>query len=104
MTRSAFAPLMGIGLLLLPAVAAAGEPVTAPRPKPCPRHGAGFVTAPGGGTCVRLSGRVAADLIARPEGERRARIVAPTGRIAIDARTETEYGPVRTFVRMGGRR
>ena len=93
--------------LLTAPVAAAEKPVpwdATSRVRPCPRHGAGFVKAPGSETCIRLSGRAAVDFIARDRRERAAPIVAPTGRIAIDTRTETEYGPVRTFVRVGGRR
>ena len=63
------------------------------------------VRLPGAATCVRLSGRAgggvavragAGSTVARPEAE---------GRFAIDARTDTDLGPVRTYVRVGtGRR
>lgn len=91
----------------LTGTAGAAEPVR-PAPeaaRPCPRSGAGFVRIPGSDTCIHLSGRVAAGLDA---GSAR-RAVRPTppdvARLAIDTRTDTEYGPVRTYVRVGsGRR
>lgn len=72
--------------------------------QPCPGYGAGFVRTPVGSTCVRVSGRVraGADLAIG-----RDVTTAPTaaGRFAIDARTESDLGPVRTYVRIGnGRR
>ena len=103
MTRSVPGYLAGLVLVLFPALAGAGERAEPERMRPCPRYGAGFVESPGSGTCLRLSGRVAADLASRSRHERPAPIVAPAGRLSIDTRTETEYGPVRTFVRTGGR-
>ncbi|MCJ2077794.1 porin [Methylobacterium sp. E-016] len=71
--------------------------------QPCPGYGSGFVRAPGSATCMRLSGRVraGADLSAGREVA-----VAPmaAGRFAIDTRTESDLGPVRTFVRIGNGR
>ncbi len=73
--------------------------------EPCPAKGPGFVRLPGSRTCTRLSGRVAAgaDLRAR-QG---AIAVAPgaAGRFAIDNRTDSDLGEIRTYVRIGsGRR
>lgn len=103
MTRTVPGYLAAFVLALFPALAGAGERATAEPMRPCPRYGAGFVASPGGGTCLRVSGRVAADLVSRSRHERPAPVLAPTGRLSIDTRTETEYGPVRTFVRIGGR-
>ncbi|MDR7038216.1 hypothetical protein J2X36_002975 [Methylobacterium sp. BE186] len=66
----------------------------------CPEQGAGFFRAKGARTCFRLSGRVGAGIDARTGAGAR---VAPSaaGRFAIDTRSESEYGPVRAFVRMG---
>lgn len=72
---------------------------------PCPGYGAGFVRLPGSPVCTRVSGRVAAgaDLRAGQGGTVAAPSVA--GRFTIDTRTESDLGPVRTFVRIGnGRR
>jgi hypothetical protein len=71
----------------------------------CNAYGAGFFYIPGTQTCLRVSGR------ARWESE----WVTPfnandgngggfgyraIGRLALDARTQSEYGPVRAFVRL----
>ena len=67
----------------------------------CSAYGAGFFFIPGTDTCLRVGGRVRAEYTV---GERygdqfdsfgtRAR-----GRINVDARTATAYGPLRTFIR-----
>lgn len=67
----------------------------------CSAYGAGFFFIPGTDTCLRVGGRVRAEYSI---GERftqgydaygtRAR-----GRLNIDARTATAYGPLRTFIR-----
>lgn len=70
----------------------------------CPDHGRGFVQVPGTATCMRIGGRlrgeaqtgkrrISADEIASFRNE---------GRLSLDARTQTDYGPVRTFVRIRG--
>ncbi|GJE56335.1 MULTISPECIES: porin [Methylobacterium] len=70
----------------------------------CPEQGAGFGRIPGTTTCIRISGRVAVGTDAG------ARIRAPStaashGRLSIDTRSETDAGPLRTFVRVdAGRR
>ncbi|MCJ2083266.1 porin [Methylobacterium sp. J-090] len=83
--------LAGPALARERAVAPAGDLL------PCPSQGAGFVRVPGTTTCLRLSGRVAAGLAA----DRRTTAPLSMGRLSIDTRTATEYGPVRGFVRMG---
>ena len=72
--------------------------------QPCPGYGSGFVRMPGSATCVRVSGRVrgGADLAI---GRDVAAAPTAAGRFAIDTRTESDLGPVRTYVRIGnGRR
>ena len=79
---------------------------TGSMPVPCPSKGQGFVRMPGSQSCIRVSGRVAAGVDLRagqaigPSG-----IPAVTGRLAIDNRTDSDLGEVRTYVRIGnGRR
>jgi len=67
----------------------------------CSAYGAGFFFIPGTDTCLRVSGRVRAEYtVGDRYGEQfdsygtRAR-----GRLNIDARTATAYGPLRTFFR-----
>lgn len=72
---------------------------------PCPGHGAGFVRLPGSPTCIRSSGRVAAGATLRVGNDRGVAAPTTVGRLAIDTRTESDLGPVRTFVRIdSGRR
>ncbi|GJD93118.1 porin [Methylobacterium iners] len=73
--------------------------------RPCPTQGPGFIRIPGSDTCIRLGGRIVSGIEARID--RRAAVARPVtdGRFQIDARTQTDLGPVRTFVRIGsGRR
>ena len=97
-----------LGALVLAAGLAAGpalarEPVRATAADalvPCPEQGPGFVRARGARTCFRLSGRVGAGIDLRAgAGTRSAPSAA--GRFAIDTRTDSDYGPVRAFLRMG---
>lgn len=71
----------------------------------CPAKGAGFVRLPGSHNCTRISGHVAAgvDLHTRPGT---AALTPPVaGRLAIDNRTVSDLGEVRTYMRIGnGRR
>lgn len=90
---------LGLCLALVPFSAGAFE--RAPHPseapmEPCPSQGAGFFRIPGTATCIRLSGRATAgaDL-----GARRTAIPV-RGRIAVDTRSESALGPVRSFVRI----
>ncbi|MGU3537258.1 porin [Methylobacterium sp. A54F] len=83
------------------------QPVAANRAEPtplqpCPSYGAGFVRVPGSTTCLRLSGRVRAGADAGSAPARLAPVEPPvSGRFSIDTRSDTDYGPVRTFVRAG---
>lgn len=77
-------------------------------PETCPHEGPGFVRFTPGGPCTRISGRVRAEagtpVPARPgtglDGAARG-VVSGSGRVAIDTRTQTEYGPARAFIRLG---
>jgi hypothetical protein len=74
-----------------------------PVSEPCPGK-PGFVRMPGTRSCTRLSGRVAAQA-GTGGAYRPAAQPDIAGRIAIDNRTETDFGEVRTYVRIGnGRR
>lgn len=76
----------------------------APTMEPCPNR-PGFVRMPGAHHCTRLSGRVAAGVDARAGAGGAAAAPNVAGRIAIDNRADTEFGEVRTYVRVGnGRR
>lgn len=67
----------------------------------CSAYGAGFFFIPGTDTCLRVSGRVRAEYTV---GERFSQAydaygTRARGRLNIDARTATAYGPLRTFFR-----
>jgi hypothetical protein len=80
--------------------------------KVCSAFGAGFFYIPGTDTCLRISGRVRAEYRyleprwtvpgngrnATPNGSSTG--VRARGRLNIDARTQTAYGTLRTFIRM----
>jgi hypothetical protein len=70
----------------------------------CPDHGRGFVQVPGTATCMRIGRRLRGEAQA---GKRRISAdemasFRNEGRLSLDARTQTDYGPVRTFVRIRG--
>ena len=96
------------GLLIAFAGTAAAAERAPSRPNPCAAHGAGFAPVPGTDTCVRVSGRVRGEVDA---GSKRAIGSGRNGaslnaeaRAALDARTDTEAGPLRTVVRVRARR
>ncbi|MGY2046913.1 porin [Methylobacterium sp. JK268] len=72
---------------------------------PCPEQGPRFSKVPGTETCLRIGGRVTAEAgtarRAHP-GDPGAAAVAAGARVDLDARTETELGPARTFIRLRG--
>ena len=76
------------------------RPVEAARS--CPRHGPGFVELPGTTTCVRIGGRVTAEYGAASRRVSREPVqgFGSSARVSVDARTDTPYGPVRSFVRV----
>jgi hypothetical protein len=69
----------------------------APALNPCSYRGAGFVEVPGTATCVKVSGSTVAEVGA---GKRSAIRSGVGGTASVDARTDTEIGPVRGFVRL----
>lgn len=71
----------------------------APASEVCPGK-PGFVRIPGTQSCTRLSGRVAAGA-GIGNGSRAIAPADVTGRIAVDHRTQTDYGEVRTYVQIG---
>jgi hypothetical protein len=106
MRRAVPAVALAIGLGGGPQALALDLPkeALAPTSEPCPGQ-PGFVRLPGTRSCTRLSGRVTAgaDVRAGVVGRAAAPVIA--GRVAIDNRTATDYGEVRTFIRLGnGRR
>ncbi|MCE4225682.1 hypothetical protein HCU64_18170 [Methylobacterium sp. C25] len=99
--------LCPLALLLAAAPAAAFERAPLPSEGPmqkCPEQGPSFVRIPGTSTCIRLSGRVAAGADVATDG-RTYSAGTGNGRFAIDTRTDTAVGPMRSFVRIdAGRR
>ncbi|MCJ2034321.1 porin [Methylobacterium sp. J-068] len=105
------APNLALPALTVPDLIApdrVGPDLSAVRPKPprkrqreamqpCPSQGPGFVRLPGSATCVRVSGRAVGGVDIGAHGA--APVTA--GHLSIDARTESDLGPVRAFVRMG---
>src|SRR6478735_6862870 len=72
----------------------------------CSTYGAGFFYIPGTDTCIRLGGRAGYEWqygtpFVRNDATTGSRA---TGRLYIDARNATEYGLVRTYVRVEVRR
>ena len=66
----------------------------------CTAFGAGFFFIPGTDTCLRISGRARFEY--QYTSQRNARDVSgfrAIGRLAADARTQTAYGALRTFIR-----
>jgi len=79
-----------------------GASLSAPAVVACPRHGAGFFTLPGMTTCVRLGGMARFEVNGTsplPVGVRSRLGYLAQGRFTIDARTPSDWGTVRTFVR-----
>ena len=70
----------------------------------CPEHGPGFFKVAGSETCAKIGGRIRTEGVVRSTGDRRsdATGIGTKGSIDIDTRTATDYGTVRTYVRMDG--
>ncbi len=69
----------------------------------CAALGPGFAPVPGTATCLKLGGRVRADAVAssarsRAEGTTR---LEHGVRVRLDARTRTDYGPLRVVIDAG---
>ena len=88
---------LGLAAGLLAGAALAGErarPSQGAGPAPLFADCApGLTPVPGTRTCLRLGGRVRAEAGAVRESVQ--------GRATLDARTHTEFGPVRTFLQVG---
>lgn len=72
----------------------------------CARHGPGFVEVPGTATCIHLGGRVRAEAGSATRRRSAREIRTGTGtaaQLSIDTRTDTGYGPLRSFVRLKAR-
>jgi hypothetical protein len=67
----------------------------------CSTYGAGFFYIPGTETCLRVGGRVRAEVAYVEPNDREDDSIGfrARGRIQLDARTATAYGLLRTFVR-----
>jgi hypothetical protein len=68
----------------------------------CPTFGTGFFYIPGSDTCVRLGGRVRAELLINPTWSRLQDGVGSRvrGRIEAETRNATDYGTLRAYVRV----
>ena len=83
--------------------AVAGEQWVVPAvARACPQHGPGFVRVAGSATCVKVGGRVTADTTVGTRRVPRESIAGfgASGRVSLDSRTDTELGPLRTYVRV----
>jgi hypothetical protein len=66
----------------------------------CPQYGPGFVQVPGTATCVRVGGRVTSEYGTSTRRNTRGSGFGTSGRVSVDTRTDTAYGPLRTYVRV----
>lgn len=68
---------------------------------PCPP---GFAMLQDSSACVRVSGRVRAEAIVGSARNRRSDSVATqtSGRVQMEVRKQTEYGPLRAVIRVQG--
>jgi len=75
----------------------------APRVAACPP---GFAMLQNSDTCVRISGRVRAEGVIRSPRARSSNgfETDASGRVQLDVRKPTEYGPLRAVIRVEGRR
>ena len=96
--------VLAMAMLIVPGLSVGAGAAERLRPQvqgekrlPCPKQGAGFVRVPGSPTCIRLSGRAVGGIDVGSHGA--APVTA--GQLSIDTRSESEFGPVRAFVRMG---
>ncbi|HEY8564353.1 MAG TPA: porin [Beijerinckiaceae bacterium] len=82
------------------------KPVQADAARPCPEYGPGFVRVPGSLSCVRVGGRVRVDTSVSSrrsflEDRSSTRV---GGSLIVESRSQSEFGPVRTYVRVNGAR
>jgi hypothetical protein len=86
-------------LILSTALLASGT--VAQAASPCPP---GFAMLQSSDTCVRIGGRVRAETVIGSSKGRRTDAVTSqaSGRVQMDVRKQTEYGPLRAFIRVEG--
>jgi len=92
-------PVMKLSVLVL-ALSGLALPGAAYAASPCPP---GFAQLQASDTCVRISGRVRAESLV---GSSRVRSsdsfqTHAGGRVQLDVRKPTEYGPLRAFISVG---
>jgi len=95
------------GLMAVAGAQAADLPVRKAAPvvdyvRVCSAYGAGFFFIPGTETCLRVSGRVRAEYVVGETYRRNAESTfnwRARGQVNLDARTQTAYGTLRTFIR-----
>lgn len=91
--------ILGLCLAAPPGAALALERARLPSEAPmeaCPEQGAGFARIPGTTTCLRVSGRVSAGA----DIGSHASAAPARGRFSVDTRSDTDLGPVRSFLRL----
>ena len=103
--------LLGSATALIAVSGASAADLGVKKPSPveyvkvCNTYGAGFFYIPGSNTCLKIGGRVRAEYQYQ-EFKHQGFNAATTGgfrsqgHIQLDARTATEYGTLRTFVRL----
>ncbi len=71
----------------------------------CPEYGPGFFRQPGSSTCLRISGQVRGEAGVRQRGSamQDSTGFSSRARVMLDARTQTELGPLRLVFRGDGR-
>ena len=76
-------------------------PARPPAVSPCPP---GFSVLQDNSTCVRISGRVRTDTVIGSSGTRASDSIQTraSGRVQLDVRRQTEYGPFRAVIRAEG--
>ncbi|UVF17827.1 porin [Microvirga terrae] len=97
--------LLGCAAILSGGAQAADLPAKTAAPvdyvRVCSTHGNGFFYIPGTETCLRVGGRVRAEYAYIEPADREDDSIGfrGRGRINLDARTATEYGMLRTYIR-----
>ncbi|WP_460452271.1 porin [Alsobacter sp. SYSU BS001988] len=83
--------------------AAGARPGAGASVRACPALGAGFYALPGSDACVKIGGRARYDYVYASSALRGAASTSSraTGMAFVDARTRTEAGPLRAYVRVG---
>lgn len=94
------------GLMAVAGAQAADLPVRKAAPvvdyvRVCSAYGVGFFFIPGSETCLRISGRVRAEYRVQDTFQRDNDLTGyrARGQLNLDARTQTAYGTLRTFIR-----